>query len=197
VNRALRAATMSVLLLSPLALSACSAGQVTQTASQNRDKVGDSVRVGAITVRAVELEYPRGDQYDAGDDAPLRMAIVNSSNESDTLTDVEGKGFGSAEITGAVPEDSSSTSSDAPTEIEIPADSSVFVGEDDVEVTLTDLDESMTTGQRLELVLTFENAGEVTVLATVANPDDEESRGESFDFHEQTTSREGGENGAG
>jgi copper(I)-binding protein len=186
---------MSVLLLSPLALSACSAGQVTQTASQNRDKVGDSVRVGAITVRAVELEYPRGDQYDAGDDAPLSMAIVNSSNESDTLTDVSGEGFGSAEITGAVPE--GSTSSDAPTEIEIPADSSVFVGEDGVEVTLTDLDEDMTTGQRLELVLTFEHAGEVTVLATVANPDEEKSRGDNFDFHEETTSREGGENGAG
>jgi copper(I)-binding protein len=197
VNRALRAATMGVLLLSPVALSACSAGQVTQTASQNRDKVGDSVRVGPITVRAVELEHPRGDQYDAGDDAPLRMAIVNSSNESDTLTDVRGTGFGSAEITGAVPPDSTSTSSDAPSEIEIPGNSSVFVGEDDVDITLTGLDESMTTGQRLELTLTFQKAGEVTVLASVANPDEEESRGESFDFNKETTSREGGENGAG
>ncbi|MCW2634853.1 MAG: uncharacterized protein JWQ99_1220 [Blastococcus sp.] len=195
MNRALRAATMSVLLLSPVALSACSAGQVTQTASQIRDKVGDSVRVGAITVRAVELEHPRGNQYDAGDDAPLRMAIVNSSNESDTLTDVQGEGFASAEITGAVPE--GATSSDAPTEIEIPADGSVFVGENDVTITLTDLSESMTTGQRLQLVLTFQNAGEVTVLASVANPDGEEARGQAFDFHEKTTSREGGENGPG
>src|SRR5688500_6382196 len=40
VNRALRAATMGVLLLPPVALSACSAGQVTQTATQERDKVG-------------------------------------------------------------------------------------------------------------------------------------------------------------
>src|SRR3712207_9405987 len=42
VNRALRAATMGVLLLSPVALTACSAGQVPQTATQNRDKVGRS-----------------------------------------------------------------------------------------------------------------------------------------------------------
>jgi copper(I)-binding protein len=196
VNRALRAATMGVLLLSPVALSACSAGQVTQTATQNRDKVGDSVRVGAITVRAVELEHPRGDQYDAGDDAPLRMAIVNSGSESDTLTDVEGDGFASAEITGAVPEGSTSSSSEAPTEIEIPAQGSVFVGEDDNEITLTGLDESLTTGQEIELVLTFQNAGQVTVMASVANPDDEESRGETYDFNQEAPI-EGGQNGQG
>ena len=44
MNRALRAATIGVLLLSPAALSACSAGQVTQTASQNRDKTGARLR---------------------------------------------------------------------------------------------------------------------------------------------------------
>ena len=38
-----------VLLLSPLAFSACSAGQVTQTASQERDKVGAMAEVGDIT----------------------------------------------------------------------------------------------------------------------------------------------------
>jgi hypothetical protein len=53
VNRALRAATMGVLLLSPVALSACSAGQVTQTATQERDKVGAMGQVGDLTLRAV------------------------------------------------------------------------------------------------------------------------------------------------
>ena len=52
MNRALRAATMGVLLLSPVALSACSAGQVTQTATQERDKTGAQAQVGDITVRA-------------------------------------------------------------------------------------------------------------------------------------------------
>jgi hypothetical protein len=32
-------------------------------------------------------------------------------------------------------------------------------------------------------VLTFENAGELTVLATVATPDEELEREEGFDFH--------------
>ena len=88
MNRALRAATMGVLLLSPVALSACSAGQVTQTATQDRDKTGGQAKVGGITLRAVELEYPRGGTYSAGDDAGLRMAIVNTGSKSDTLTGV-------------------------------------------------------------------------------------------------------------
>ncbi len=49
MNRALRAATMGVLLLSPVALSACSAGQVTQTPSQVRDKTGAQAQVGDIS----------------------------------------------------------------------------------------------------------------------------------------------------
>src|SRR5688500_1080100 len=64
VNRALRAATMGVLLLSPVALSACSAGQVTQTASQERDKVGAMAQVGDLTIRAVQLVSPGEDGYE-------------------------------------------------------------------------------------------------------------------------------------
>jgi copper(I)-binding protein len=196
VNRALRAATMGVLLLSPAALSACSAGQVTQTATQDRDKVGASARLDGITLRAVTLEHPGGGTYDAGDDAAVRMAIVNTGSESDTLVSVEGEGFAEAEITGARPEDGGSGG--RPSEIEIPAGQTVYVGEDDLEVTLNDLDEELGTGQRVELVLTFENAGEVTVTAPVANPKDEEARGEVFDFHEGSGAHsEGGEEGEG
>jgi copper(I)-binding protein len=197
VNRALRAATTGVLLLSPIALTACSSGQVTQTATQERDKTGGQASVGAITLRAVKLEHPRGGVYEAGDDADLRMAIVNSGTVSDTLTGVDGEGFASAEITGARDEDAAAGTS-APDEIEIPADDTVFVGEDRVTVELTGLDDDLTTGQYLELVLTFENAGEVTVNAPVANPDDEQERGEIFDFHEGSGAHsEGGEEGEG
>jgi copper(I)-binding protein len=198
VNRALRAATMGVLLLSPAALSACSAGQVTQTATQERDKVGASARLDGITLRAVTLEHPGGGMYDAGDDAAVRMAIVNTGSESDTLVSIEGEGFADAEITGARPEPSDGGSRGRPSEIEIPAGQTVYVGEDDIEVTLNDLGEELGTGQQLELVLTFENAGEVTVMAPVGNPEDEEARGEVFDFHqEEGAHEEGGEDGEG
>jgi copper(I)-binding protein len=222
VNRALRAATMGVLLLSPIALSACSAGQVTQTATQERDKVGAMASVGSITLREVELAYPSSGQYEQGDDARVRMAIVNSGSESDTLVDVSGDGFTSAEISGAstraplpaatvtpsasagaTPPASGSpsptatapsatatsagatSSSAAAGQIEIPAGTTVLVGQGGgISVTLTGLDQSLTTGQRVQLVFTFEKAGEITVDAPVANPNREESRGDSFDFHQ-------------
>ena len=66
MNRALRAATMGVLLLSPVALSACSAGQVTQTETQDRDKTGPSARVGDLELREVLLAYPTGGRYVEG-----------------------------------------------------------------------------------------------------------------------------------
>jgi copper(I)-binding protein len=170
VNRALRAATMGVLLLSPVALSACSAGQVTQTAAQQRDETGAQAQVGAITLRAAQLAYPTGGTYDSGDDADLMVAIVNAGDKSDTLTGVDGKGFSGADIT----DDG----------IEIPAGSTVFVGQGDSSVTLTSLDDSLTTGQFLDVTLTFEEAGDVTVPVTVANPKRALDHGDAFDFHQ-------------
>jgi copper(I)-binding protein len=193
VNRALRAATMGVLLLSPVALSACSAGQVTQTATQERDKVGAMAQAGDLTIRAVRLESPRGGTYDSGDDAELQMAIVNAGEEPDALVGISGEGFGDVEF------DSGSTATASPTapptgtpgslssdtEIEIPARSTIFIGTDGASVTLTDLEQSLTTGQYLELTFEFEQAGEVTLPVTVATPDEALERGEAFDFHQE------------
>src|SRR3712207_3756409 len=154
-------------------------------------------QVGDLTVRAAELENPRGGAYEAGDDAELRLAVVNAGTEADTLTGIEGEGFGDAEIEGgeaAAPTTSGAGGGAAPTtrgsgagagELEIPADSTVFVDGDAATITLTDLEDSLTVGQYLELTLTFENAGEVTLPVTVANPDEEVERGEAFDFHEE------------
>jgi copper(I)-binding protein len=242
VNRALRAATMGVLLLSPVVLSACSAGQVTQTATQQRDKTGAQAQVGDISIREGQLEAPRSGGYERGDDAELQVALVNGGTESDTLVGVDGEGFDSAEISSsgssssstsssssAAPSSASassgaagSTSSAAPTsgsatstsgsatstsgsaastsgsaastssssrggseEIEIPAGQSVFIGADQYTITLTGLDKSLNTGQYLEVTLTFEKAGSVTIPVTVANPTRSETRGDAFDFHQQ------------
>jgi len=196
VNRALRAATIGVLLLSPVVLSACSAGQVTQTATQERDKTGAQAQVGDISLRQVQLLNPRSGSYEQGDDADLQVAIVNGGSEADTLVSVEGEGFGSAEIEGPSASASSSpatgsSSSSSTNEIEIPAGDAVHVGEDDYTITLTDLDEDLTTGQYLEVTFTFENAGEVTLPVTVATPEESETRGESFDFHQEEATEEG------
>ena len=195
MNRALRAATVGVLFLSPVALSACSAGQVTQTATQNRDKTGAMAQVRDLTVRAVELEYPRGGVYEPGDDAELRLVVVNGGEAADTLVDVEGDGFSGVEIQGteapastspaAGPTTANGSGSTGPAEIVIPPRSTVFVDGTNATITLTDLAESLTVGQYLELTFTFENAGTLTLPVTVANADKAERRGEAFDFHQE------------
>jgi hypothetical protein len=101
VNRALRAATVGVLLLSPVVLSACSAGQTPQTAMEQRDKVGARAQVGDLSVREVELAYPDGGSYTAGSDAELRVAIANDGSQDDTLTGITGDGFSGAVFTDA------------------------------------------------------------------------------------------------
>jgi copper(I)-binding protein len=100
VNRALRAATIGVLLLGPVTLSACSAGQVNQTALQVRDKVGTSVSLGQLDLRAVQLAYPQGGRYTTGDDAVLTMAIVNKAARPDVLQSISGPGFQGIRVTG-------------------------------------------------------------------------------------------------
>jgi copper(I)-binding protein len=195
VNRALRAATMGVLLLSPVALSACSAGQVTQTATQERDKVGAMGQVGDLSIRQVQFLSPREGVYEQGDDAELQLAVVNAGEEADTLTEVSGEGFGEVEF------DDGSTGSGSADGIEIPGDSTTYIDGDELAITLTDLDEGLTAGQYIELTFTFENAGEITLPVTVATPDEALERGEAFDFHheegteeaEEGEQREGGE----
>jgi copper(I)-binding protein len=197
VNRALRAATMGVLLLSPVVLSACSAGQVTQTATQVRDKTGAQAQVGDISLRQAELLHPRGGSYERGDDADLQVAIINGGTEPDTLVRVGGDGFGSAEIQGPTTgtdtssaASSSAATTTAPTStasrssvIEIPTGASIFVGGSDYSITLKNLAEPLTTGQYLEVTFTFKNAGDVTLPVTVATSSNSETRGEAFDFH--------------
>jgi copper(I)-binding protein len=229
VNRALRAATIGVLLLSPVVLSACSAGRVTQTATQERDKTGAQAQVGDISVRGGQLLSPRGGSYESGDDAQLQVALINGGGEDDTLVSVDGDGFTSALISSsgsgssssgsgtsssgssssssatpsssaAAPTAGSATSTAAPTssssastssssgqsqEITIPAGQSVFIGGDQYTVTLTNLDEGITPGQYLQVTLTFEKAGEVTIPVTVANPASSVPRSSSFDFHQK------------
>jgi hypothetical protein len=99
VNRALRAATLGVLLFSPVALSACSSGQVTQTATQQRDKTGGQAQVGDISLRQVRIAFPSSGSYTSGDNAELQMAIANDGPQDDALISVTGTGFQRAVFT--------------------------------------------------------------------------------------------------
>jgi len=91
---------MGALLLSPVALTACSAGQVAQTATQNRDKVGPQAAVGDVELRAITLAYPQDGVYEEGEDAELEMAIVNTDNEPDRRVSIEGEAFEGVLVSG-------------------------------------------------------------------------------------------------
>jgi copper(I)-binding protein len=194
VNRALRAATMGALLLSPLALSACSAGQVTQTATQNRDKAGPAAQVENITLRSVLIAYPSSGAYDPGDDAELQAAIINTSDEADTLLTIESDAFeGVRAIGGDTNAVSDASGLSTELNIEIPRDETVYLGGDGPTILLENLTEGLTAGQSIELTMTFELAGDVTVRAQVDNPEREIARGDAYDFHQEEHSATEGE----
>lgn len=98
MNRALRAATVGVLLLTPVALTACGAGQVAQTSSQVRDKTGPSAQIGDLSLREVLLDYPDTGTYAKGDSAQLRLSIVNSGPDDDALVGISGDGFDGVQV---------------------------------------------------------------------------------------------------
>ena len=187
MNRALRARTLGALLLTPIALGACSSGQVTQTATQDRDTAGPMADVNNIPLRSVLLEYPTSGRHDEGDDVELRAAISNLADESDTLLSIESEDFEEVRVLGDEVSEVSSGSSGSSGEIglEIPRDGIVYLGGDGPTVILENLTRELTAGQSITLTMTFEDAGEVTVRGMVDNPDAALARGEAFDFHQE------------
>ena len=71
-----------------LALTGCSAGQLTQTASQVAAVPGTNITVGSIALRDLTIQYNGPDGYRMGEDAPLAVRIFNDGTEPVTLTAV-------------------------------------------------------------------------------------------------------------
>ena len=204
MNRALRAATVGVLLFSPLVITACSAGQVNQTSTQLRDKVGPEVRVGDLTLRGMQLAYPTDGSYARGDDAQLQMSIVNSGAEDDALVGIKGTGFSEVRVTGSAsgtvvaPSPSAGATTTPPpapattsggaraVDITIPSNSSVFLGRNAPTITLVDLRQELTPAQTIDVTFTFRKAGDVTVPVPVAVPSSNVPQTSSFNFEVPT-----------
>jgi copper(I)-binding protein len=277
VNRALRAATIGVLLISPVAVSACSAGQIPQTSTQNRDKVGPMDSVGPIELREIKIAWPQDGTYAKGDDAELGMAVVNTGEQADQLVSVSGDAFTGVRLsgTGTSPLSSSSSSSSSlssapgtpvgtvppggapsttttaggsasstaatssatgtaaattsatvpagpttaatgiagatgtPTStlpstsgeaaggtsvsLPVPADASLFLGENSPHLFLTGLTRSLTPGQSIQVQLTFQRAGAVTVTALVSGPTSYVPNPSTYDFGEPGPNVRGGQ----
>jgi copper(I)-binding protein len=174
---------MGVLLFSPVALSACSAGQVAQTADQNRDKVGGQANVGDLAIREARLAYPVSGEYQEGGDARLVVAIANGGATDDTLVSVTSDAFDSAEVTGTTaPTTAAGASGTGGLDVPIPANTNVFISGTGPVITVSGLSEAFAPGQSLDITMTFEKAGKVSVQALVGTSTRDLPRGEAFDF---------------
>lgn len=182
--RAPRAAVMGVLLLSPIALTACSAGQVAQTATQEPN-IGNQADLDDVTLRALTLPYPTGGEYASGSDARLVGAVASTGLEEDTLVSIEGEAFETVEVVdpdAAAPAADAGASTDL--DLTIPPNGILYLSSGGgPTVALVGLTEDIGPGEAIDVTFTFEEAGEVTVPVPVGVPTRDLPRGEGFDFH--------------
>lgn len=87
-NAPLRMGIVAICGAGALALSACSAGQVTATDGMVASVPGSSAEIGDIALREVKVQYDGAEGYAPGDVAPLVIRIFNSGVTDDRLTGV-------------------------------------------------------------------------------------------------------------
>ncbi len=193
--RAVRPAPAGILLVT---LSACSAGRVTQTATQAPNRTGGFGQVGDLTVRQVQLAHPPGGVYRPDDQAELRSAVVDRGTVGDQLTSITGPDFSGVVVavspsTSSVPSGTSRPTPEPPTSLDspgattdlpasavstvdvpIPAGEVVLIGSNGgptvLLTRLTGLTRDVDAAQSLEVVLTFARAGALSVTAIMSSP---------------------------
>lgn len=114
-----------------------------------------------IKITALMLDYPADGQWEEGEDVKLYAAITNTGTTSDRLVDVTGEDFVDAEL--AALDGSDGT-------IEVPEEDNVYLEpEGPPSVFLLDLQTSLRSSQSIPVTFVFEEAGEVTMTATVSS----------------------------
>ncbi|MGA9871221.1 MAG: hypothetical protein WBQ44_08785 [Rhodococcus sp. (in: high G+C Gram-positive bacteria)] len=169
-NRRL-ASALAVAAGAALTLTACSAGQVSQTAQQVAAINGNFADVGDISLRNVHVVYPQGEEYsiEPGGKVELGFTAVNNSSESaDTLQSISTTAASNV----TVGEQPSGTEIEPLTalgagvvidnEVEDPGIPLQFIT-----VELNGIGEEVRPGLTIPVTFTFEKAGEVEMLVPV------------------------------
>ncbi|RVW06808.1 copper chaperone PCu(A)C [Rhodococcus spongiicola] len=154
-----------------LVLSACGAGQISQTATQVAAVNGNKADVNDIAMRNVHVVYPNSEEYslEPGGDVQLAFTAINlSEHQTDELTSI------ATDFAGSV------TIDDLDGTLEIRPQQALGAGNPDVtvpeeapetlsliDVTLEDITEDVRPGLTFPVVFTFENAGDVVVQVPV------------------------------
>ncbi|RDI18468.1 hypothetical protein DEU38_12036 [Rhodococcus sp. AG1013] len=166
-----------------LVLSACGAGQVSQTATQVAAVNGNKATSGDIALRNVHVVYPNSEEFsiEPGGNAQLAFTAINlSEHESDRLKGIK------TDFAGAVTIDEKEGGRD------IKPQASLGAGNPDVtvpeqapehvsliDVTLEDIREGVRPGLTFPVTFSFENAGDIVVQVPVdAGPQTERHESE-------------------
>lgn len=154
-----------------LTLSACGAGQISQTSDQVAAVNGNSAEVGDVSLRNVHVVYPQSEEYSLEPGGTVELgfvAINNSPSTSDTLTGISttaassvtvGEGSGGTEIeplTGlgaGAPVDNSIDDPEIPLQF--------------VTVELSGIGEDVRPGLTIPVTFSFEEAGDVELAVPV------------------------------
>lgn len=134
-----RAAAIVIAGAAATALSACSAGLVTQTDTKQTAIDGVNAGEGDIALRDLQIEFGGPEGYEAGDDAPLRVWIANDGADEVRLVGVETEA-GTVTLVSAAAEETPSEAPTTPGEDEAAADGESTADEDGADEEGTDED---------------------------------------------------------
>jgi copper(I)-binding protein len=171
-----------------LALAGCGAGQITQTSTQVAGVGGAQGSVGDVSIRNAEFEYTATENasvYTRGEDAPLKMSIINSAATDDKLVSASSPVARSVRISGksvltagqtlvvegapAVAAAASGTATPAPSAAPTTAAAAADTDKG-AQIVLIGVNQEIRPGLNYPVTLTFQKAGTVTVGVPVANP---------------------------
>ncbi|MGI8814651.1 MAG: hypothetical protein ACR2G2_05000 [Pseudonocardia sp.] len=161
--------TVLLPLLAVLALAGCSAGAITQTASQASGINGYGGQIGRVLVRDATIEYAgslEGAVYQSGGTAPLSMSLVNIGDTADRLLSVSSPVAASGQVVGdaVLPGGTVVTVGN-----NAGADSRALAGRT-IAINLVGLVRPIRAGLTYPVTLRFERAGALTAQVPVGYP---------------------------
>lgn len=179
--------------LGSLLMSACSSGQIAQTASDVSAVEGSSATRDGVGVRDARIAEPPGGSYSSGGNAPLLVAIATDDGTTDTLVRVTTgaadavtvtKGSsGSASASASAAPSASSARSDARLDIKLDAGSLLVFGGgggggagSENSLNLVGLRHDLSPGMTVRVTFSFARAGDLTLTVPVATPNVPEPR---------------------
>lgn len=159
-----RTRTLLVALLlaacAPLALGACGSAESSAQEATPTTELDPTLSVADATI-----DWPANPST-----AAVRMVVRNGTGSSDALVGVSSPIAGAATVHRSEVDDEGRSVMTAQPRLEIPARSSVTFEPNGLHVMLTGITADLAVGDEVPLTVTFEDAGDVTVSATVIEP---------------------------